>query len=122
MMFRYNLRTLLIVVALGPMIIAIGYVQFAKRSVWLHRKDGPLIQDARFLGNRSHSDKKLAKVIGVRQGIRLNSYTAEESLQKIKAFYVRQGYRRVQVMLLEGDRRNDKQRVFQIVEGGKSVP
>jgi len=121
-MVRYSLRTLLIVVALGPLIIAIAYFQVAKRSVWLHRKDGPLIQDARFLGNRSHSDKRLAKLIGVRQGIRLNAYTAEESLQKIQAFYEQQGYRRAKVTLLEGGRRNDKGLAFQIVEGEKSGP
>src|SRR4051794_8626481 len=91
-MVRYKLRTLLIVAALGPLLLAVSYFQLARHFAWLHRNDGPFIQRAKFLGNLGYSDKKLAKVIGLNQGIRLNAYAAGESLQKIKAFYVQQGY------------------------------
>ena len=93
---RFRLRTLLIVLALGPLLISIGYLRLSSRQRWLHRKHGPFIRQATFVGNQAYSDRKLAKVIGVNGGpggtvgVRLNAYTADESIEKIKAFYVQQ--------------------------------
>ncbi|HEY2414617.1 MAG TPA: POTRA domain-containing protein [Pirellulaceae bacterium] len=119
---RYKLRTLLIVLALGPLLLSIAYFQFQPYLAWRKRKSGPLIRQARFLGNRAFSDKKLLKVAGVHESIRLNPYTASQSLRKLQTFYSDQGYLQAQIAVLEGNRPRDKTLAFQITEGRQKSP
>jgi hypothetical protein len=116
-LMRYGLRTLLILLAVGPPLGSVGYFQVVSHMAWRQRLEGPWICRAKFLGNRAFTDKKLAKVTGVDKSIRLNAYTAWESLHKVKAFYAREGYLQAKVTLLEGDQPGDKNLTFQIIEG-----
>jgi hemolysin activation/secretion protein len=90
----------------------------------LHRlkRYGPMIYQARFTGNRAFSDKKLAKAIGVRTGLRLNAYTAWESLRDVQRFYVDEGYPQATVTLLRGDKPGDQELAFDIIEGAYEPP
>jgi outer membrane protein assembly factor BamA len=119
---RYRLRTLLILLAVAPPLASIGYRQIVSHMAWRHRLEGPWIRQAKFLGNRSFSDKKLAKVTGIDKSVRLNAYTAAELLRKLQAFYLEHGYPQAKITLLEGDQPRDRSLAFQIAEGQKKSP
>ena len=119
-MFRYKLRTLLILLAIGPPLMSIGY--FARMPGQGQTVKGPIIYQAKFVGNCQISDKKLAKVIGVREGLRLNKNLAAHSRYKIKECYFLAGLQQPTVTLLEGDKAGDKNVVFQINEGSTAQP
>jgi outer membrane protein assembly factor BamA len=121
-MIRFRLRTLLIVLALGPLLLSIAYFQFQPYLTWRNRKSGPLIRQAKIIGNRAFSDKKLLKVIGIHEGIRLNSYTTSQYLRKLQAFYSDQGYGQARITVLEGNRPHDKTLAFQVIEGPQKSP
>ena len=116
------MRTLLVLLALAPPLLSIGYFQFAAQQVWHHRQEGPWIRQAKFMGNQMFSNKKLAKVIGASESLRLNAYTATDSLRKLKTFYAQAGFAQARVTLLEGARRGDKALAFRIVEGQRRSP
>ena len=114
---RYRLRTLLILMAVAPPLGSIVYFQVVSHMKWQHRLEGPWIRQAKFLGNRAFSDKKLAKVTGVGKSVRLNAYTAWESRRKIEELYHTGGFPKATVSIFEGDKPGDKNLVFVINEG-----
>jgi outer membrane protein assembly factor BamA len=116
-MMRFRLRTLLVFLAIGPPLLAVGYFYFVSHVAWRHRLEGHWVRQAKFLGNTAFSDKKLAKVTGVGQSVRLNAYSAGELVRKIRAFYFQQGFSEAKVTVVEGDRVGDRSLVFEIVEG-----
>ncbi len=77
----------------------------------------PRIQYIRHLGNRGISEKKLIKEHGLKIGDALNAFSAEEARRKIEEMYLHQGYPKANVLLLEGDKPQDKGVVFVINEG-----
>ena len=119
---RISLRTLLVLLTVAPPLGWIGYLHFAEQQVWRHRLEGPWIRRANFVGNAAFSDKKLLKVSGVNESIRLNAYTAAESVRKIETFYAEAGFPRAKVRLLKGGKSGDKLLAFQIVEGERKSP
>jgi hemolysin activation/secretion protein len=119
---RFRLRTLLIVLALGPPILAIAYLTIASKPKPNRPQAGPWIDRATFQGNRQYSDKKLAKLIGLKSstgihGLRLNAQSAEQARSKIEQFYRGAGYRQATVTVLSGTKPADKELVLNICEG-----
>src|SRR5262245_29725279 len=115
---RYRLRTLLIVLALAPLLASTVYFRVASHLMWQRRFEGPLVRQAKFIGNRAISDKKLSKEIGIAAGVRLNAYWTEQACRKIEELYFQAGHSRAKVTLLEGDKKGDRNLVFRINEGG----
>jgi hypothetical protein len=113
---RYRLRTLLIVLAIGPPLLAGAYFFWASRHAPLPPPKGPIIYEAKFSGNRRHARVQFIRVIGLRQGIRLSPKSAEEARQKIVGIYERNGYPQVSVQVVEGGNLGDKSLAFKIVE------
>jgi hypothetical protein len=120
---RYRLRTLLIVSALAPLVLATCYLWLAPNATRLNQQEGNWIDEARILGNSLYSDKKLLKVIslpttssGIR-GWRLNTNSAEDARNKIEQFYHRAGHLQAVVRLRSGGKRGDKELIFDIREG-----
>jgi len=119
---RYRLRTLLIFLAIAPLLLSIAYFQLQRNLAWRHRREGPLIRRAKFEGNRQFSNKKLLKIIAINEGIRLNAYSADQSLRKLQAFYAQQGYPQTKITLLAGHHQGDKSLAFEITEGPQKSP
>ena len=121
---RYRLRTLLIVLALGPPVLANAYFAIAPQSTPQRRQKGIWITSARFNGNRRYSDTKLAKVIGLENGtgaigFRLTTDLAVELRKNIEQLYHRAGYRQatVKVRTRTGPKPQGKELIFDIREG-----
>src|SRR5438105_4791151 len=121
---RYRLRTLLIVLTLGPPFLATCYLAFTPDSSQRRQEQGHWVYQARFIGNRQYSDKKLTKLIGLLnsngvRGWRLNTDSAEDARKKIETFYHQAGYRYAVVNVLAGDKPGDKELAFEIREGSQ---
>jgi len=114
---RYRLRTLLVVLALAPLLASIGYFRVASHLAWQRRFEGPLVRQAKFIGNRAVSDKKLRKEIGIAAGIRLNAHWTEQARRRIEELYIQAGHPKAKVTLVEGDKKGDRNLVFLINEG-----
>jgi len=124
-MFRYKLRTLLFVLAVLPPLLAACYLWLAPNSKRQNRQEGHWIYEARILGNRLFSDKKLLRVIALPtssngiKGWRLNPDSAVDSRHKIEQFYHQAGYFQAVVSLRSGGKRGDKELIFEIREGNQ---
>ena len=118
---RFRLRTLLIVLAILPPLLAAGYLLWMSRQT-PRRPDGPIINQAKFIGNRCFSDNKLSQEIGLKQVFRLDTDSAEQSRLKITQIYLRAGYPQATVQLLEGGKDGDKTLAFKISEGKPARP
>jgi hypothetical protein len=121
---RFRLRTLLILMALLPPVLAIFYFILAPNSAQPRPQQGIWIYHARFIGNRSFSDKKLTKAIGLLNsngihGWRLSADSAEDSRKKIEQLYRQAGYLQVMVTVLTGGKQIDKELIFEIREGNQ---
>jgi len=122
---RFRLRTLLIVLAVLPPLLAVCYLSLAPNSKRQNRREGHWIYEAKILGNRLFSDKKLLKVIALStsssgiKGWRLNPDSAEVSRHKIEQYYHQAGYFQAVVGLHSGGKRGDKELIFEIREGSQ---
>src|SRR5690349_21037567 len=116
---RFRLRTLMIVLALGPPMIWIAYHRWASLTSPMPQPRGSIIHTARFMGNRRIGDAKLTRTLGLRQSepTFLNPRWSEAARLKIIELYRRAGYREVEVTLLEGSKVGDTNAIFQIEEG-----
>ena len=119
---RYRLRTLLLFFAVAPLLLSLAYFHLQQHLAWRDRFKGPLIHQAKFLGNYAFSDKKLLKVTGINKSVRHNVYNAEQSLRKLQSFYSEQGYSRSKITIVEGHSSRGDFLVFQISEGAKKLP
>jgi hypothetical protein len=119
---RYRLRTLLILLAILPPLLAAGYFLWVSRHTPPTRPKGPIIYQAKFVGNRRHADVEFIRKIGLRAGLRLNPNSAEQARKKIIELYHRDGCPQVNVRLLEGGKVGDKTLAFQINEGNSGEP
>ena len=118
---RFRLRTLLIVLAILSPLLAAGYLLW----IWPQtprRPAGPIIYQAKFIGNRCFSDNKLAHEIGLKRVFRLNLDSAEQSRLKNRQLYIRAEYLQATVQLLKGGKDSDKTLAFKISEGKPSRP
>ena len=77
----------------------------------------PTIHYIEFIGDRGMSEKTLRKEIGLKEKDALNPYAVEEARRKLEDLYHRKGYPKAQVMVTEGNRREDRGVVFAIAEG-----
>lgn len=77
----------------------------------------PTIRSVRFIGNRGILDEKLSEEAGLASGDALNQYTIEDAKRKIKTIYKKYGYPIVDVTILEGDKPEQRDIVFYIIEG-----
>jgi hypothetical protein len=116
---RYRLRTLLILLAIGPMVIWIAYHRWASLTSPKPEPRGSIIHTARFSGNKRISDVKLKRTLGLRQTepTFLNPRWSEAARLKIIELYRQAGYRDVNVTLMEGGKVGDTSAIFQIEEG-----
>ena len=115
-MLRFKLRTLLIVLTLGPPLLATGYFSFLSRRSPPAPRKGPIIYEAKFSGNRRHARVEFIRAIGLRQGFRLSPKSAEQARQKIVDIYARNGYRQVEVQIVAGNQVGDTSLAFRIIE------
>jgi hypothetical protein len=122
---RFRLRTLLIVVTLGPPMLATCYLLLAPNAKRHHGQEGHWIYGARIIGNSLHTDKKLLKVLGLPmspsgiRGWRLNTDSAEDARNKIEQFYHQAGHPYAVVSLRSGGKRGDKELILEIQEGNR---
>jgi len=121
---RFRLRTLLIVLALGPPVLAICFLAFVQRPARQRGQQGHWIYQAKFIGNRLYTDKKLAKVIGLIntngiKGWRLNADSAEDSRKRIEHLYHQAGYLKASVSVAAGGKIGEKELIFEIREGSQ---
>jgi hypothetical protein len=79
---RFRLRTLLIVLALAPPILAIAYLTIAPKPKPHRPQAGPWIDRATFQGNRQYSDKKLARLIGLKSSTGIHGATSEQRVER----------------------------------------
>jgi outer membrane protein assembly factor BamA len=119
---RYRLRTLTIVLAIGPPVLAIAYFAIAPKSTPQRPQKAIWITGVRFNGNRQYSDRKLGKVIGLENGtgaigFRLTTDLAVESRKKIEELYHRAGCRHATVKVRTGPKQHGKELIFDIREG-----
>ena len=77
----------------------------------------PRINYIKYIGNRGHSDKALAKEHGLKYGDALSSYSAQEARRKIEELYHTSGFPNASVTVLEGDQKEDLGLVLLINEG-----
>jgi hypothetical protein len=116
---RYRLRTLLIVLAIGPPMIWIAYYRWASLTSPKPQPRGSIIHTARFIGNKRFSDTKFTRTLGLRQSepTFLNPRWSEAARLKIIELYRQAGYRQVEVTVMEGGKVGDTNAIFQIEEG-----
>ena len=86
----------------------------------------PKIEYVRFVGNKGSrwnifakgiSDYALQKEVGLKKGESLNVYAVEEARRRLENFYREKGYAKAEVVVLEGDKPQDRGVVFLISEG-----
>jgi outer membrane protein insertion porin family len=87
----------------------------------------PKIEYVRFVGNHGSrwnvfakglSDYALNKEVGLKKGESLNVYAVEEARRRLENLYQEKGYAKAEVVVLEGDKPQDRGVVFLISEGG----
>jgi outer membrane protein insertion porin family len=86
----------------------------------------PKIEYVRFVGNHGSrwnifakglSDYALNKEVGLKKGESLNVYAVEEARRRLENLYQEKGYAKAEVVVLEGDKSQDRGVVFLISEG-----
>lgn len=86
----------------------------------------PKIEYVRYVGNKGSrwnvfakgiSDYALDKEVGLKKGESLNVYAVEEARRRIENLYHEKGYAKAEVVVVEGDKPQDRGVVFLISEG-----
>jgi outer membrane protein insertion porin family len=86
----------------------------------------PKIEYVRFVGNKGSrwnifakgiSDYALNKEVGLKKGESLNVYAVEEARRRLENYYHEKGYAKAEVVILEGNKPQDRGVVFLIGEG-----
>jgi outer membrane protein insertion porin family len=86
----------------------------------------PKIEYIRYVGNKGSrwnifasgiSDYALDKEVGLKKGESLNVYAVEEARRRIENLYQEKGFGKAEVVVLEGDKPQDRGVVFLISEG-----
>ncbi|MBD3672903.1 MAG: BamA/TamA family outer membrane protein [Planctomycetaceae bacterium] len=79
----------------------------------------PIVQNVEFHGNKKYADSYLEVLTGLRKGSPYDVALNKEAARRIEREYKDQGYGTVEVKLLRGSDKNDREVVFQIKEGKK---
>lgn len=79
----------------------------------------PIVQNVEFLGNKKYADSYLEALTGLRKGSPYDIALNKEAARRIEREYKDQGYGTVEVKLVRGAEKNDREVVFQIKEGKK---
>jgi outer membrane protein insertion porin family len=77
----------------------------------------PTIHYISFHGDRGIGEKALLRETGLKVKDALNAYAVEEARRKLEDLYHRKGYPKIQVLIAEGNRPEDRGVVFEIQEG-----
>lgn len=72
-----------------------------------------------YLGNKKIKDKKIEEATGLTVGGAVDPYAVEEGKRKIESLYQEQGYGRVYVEIVEGQKASDQGVVYSIDEGSR---
>lgn len=84
-----------------------------------HVIERPVLQKVTFQGNKDIKTKKLDELIGLRTGGAYDVSINREAVRKIEDHYHEKGYVFASVTLAKGDSKDDREVVFEIVEGPK---
>ena len=83
-------------------------------------KERPIVDSIEYRGNDKIKDKVLAEITGLRQGSPYDVSANLESVQRLQNYYKEKGYFFATVKLLSGDKPEQRDVVFEIVEGKKT--
>lgn len=79
----------------------------------------PVLLSVTFQGNKEIKTKKLDELIGLKTGGAYDVSINREAVHRIEDYYHEKGYTFAQVSLAKGDSKDDREVVFDIVEGPK---
>ncbi len=82
-------------------------------------KELPQVASVQYRGNDKKSDAQLAKVTGLEAGSPYRVMFNRDAAQQLRRYYVDEGFRHAKVTLSRGESPEDRDVVFQIVEGPK---
>ena len=89
------------------------------RIVFFEVIERPLLQEVWFVGCSEIGKKKLQKESDLKKGDPVDPIAIEEARRKIEELYRKRGFNSASVMLLEGDKPEDRRAIFLIDEGPK---
>ena len=79
----------------------------------------PLIKYLRFYGNEKVKERHLRKQSGLKVGDPWDPYIVEDGRSKVEEYYREKGYNKIKIVIIEGNRKEDKGVVFLVNEGQK---
>lgn len=80
-------------------------------------RERPSVRYVRFHGNRGIGDQRLVNACGIKVGDPINRFAVNEARRKTAEFYRSKGFSKVQVQVLEGEKKTDRGVVFIVQEG-----
>ncbi|HWB10057.1 MAG TPA: POTRA domain-containing protein [Pirellulales bacterium] len=79
----------------------------------------PLIKYLRFYGNEKVKVRHLKKQSGLKVGDPWDPYIVEDARNKVEEYYREKGYNKIKVVIIEGNRKEDRGVVYLVNEGQK---
>jgi outer membrane protein insertion porin family len=79
----------------------------------------PLIKYLRFFGNEKVKERHLRKQSGLKVGDPWDPYLVEDARSKVEEYYREKGYNKIKVVIIEGNRKEDRGVVYLVNEGQK---
>ncbi|QDU79590.1 Outer membrane protein assembly factor BamA precursor [Polystyrenella longa] len=83
-------------------------------------KERPIVDKIEYRGNDKLKDKVLAEITGLRAGSPYDVSANQESVQRLQNYYKEKGYFFAKVKLISGDQPEQRDVIFEIVEGKKT--
>jgi outer membrane protein insertion porin family len=84
-----------------------------------HVIERPLIRYLRFFGNERVKERHLKKQSGLKVGDPWDPYLVEDARSKVDEYYREKGYNKAKIVIIEGNRKEDRGVVFLVNEGHK---
>lgn len=81
----------------------------------------PMVQKVEFRGNERIKTKYLEKLTGLKEGSPFDVSVNREAARRIEEHYKTKGFPYTKVSLAQGDRREDRQVIFEVNEGPKVI-
>jgi outer membrane protein insertion porin family len=79
--------------------------------------DRPMVNHIHLIGNRKYSDRSLIKKTGLKIGEPLSQFEVDEGRRRLEEHYQAQGFSKIRVGVLEGDKPDDQGIAYIIDEG-----
>ena len=79
----------------------------------------PLLQDVKYIGCKAISKKTLQNETKLKAGDSLDPFAVEEARRKIEELYHKRGFAGARIIILEGNKAEDRRAIFYINEGKK---